>query len=147
MKKLFLLAVFSTACIASAQDEIARTLWAEARGEGEEGMRCVATVLWNRAVSVNPYETDELTLVKVAKKRYQFSCWNMGEAPLGTGRTWEMALRIQNEMLGRKFEPLGEWTHYYNPRLASPRWGNKMLNVKVIGNHKFGNLKGEYGYE
>jgi hypothetical protein len=34
-----------------------------------------------------------------------------------------------------------EYTSYYNPKIASPDWGNKMENAQQIGPHKFGTLQ------
>ena len=55
------------------QDSIARTVWGEARGLGEDGMRAVCCVITNRVKKqearwgITPYE--------VCHKPYQFSCW------------------------------------------------------------------------
>ena len=49
---------------------VARTLWMEARGEGDIGLNMVMTVIWNRAGG-NPEH-----LVEKCLERKQFSCWN-----------------------------------------------------------------------
>lgn len=53
---------------------IARTLWGEARGEGEYGMQAVANVIKNRLSSGVRWWGHSLRTVCLA--RYQFSCWN-----------------------------------------------------------------------
>lgn len=35
-------------------------------------------------------------------------------------------------------------THYYNPSLVSPSWGSKLSGTKLEGNHRIGNIPGEY---
>ena len=44
----------------------------------------------------------------------------------------------------KKFKStIGNLNSYYNPDKAKPSWGNKLTNVKTIGNHKFGYLTSE----
>lgn len=49
---------------------IARTLWMEARGDGNTGLNMVMTVVWNRAGG------DAGKLADKCLERLQFSCWN-----------------------------------------------------------------------
>ena len=56
-------------------DTLARTLWAEARGEGDDGMRAVACVVLNRVALPRWWGR---TIVEVCRKPLQFSCWNEG---------------------------------------------------------------------
>ena len=117
---------------------IADTLYMEARGEGERGLRAVATVIYNRA------KGSAARMEKVCLKPKQFSCWN-GETPKTVRiapksafdrRAHALCLSIEKELLSGNFSPLGEWTHYYNPRLCSPTWAQGVPYVK-IGNHNF----------
>ena len=52
-----------------------RTIWGEARGEGEPGMTAVAHVLLNR-LKDGRWGT---ALGSVCLAPYQFSCWNIGD--------------------------------------------------------------------
>ena len=110
----------------------------EARGEGEHGQRAVATVIYNRAHGKGE------NMETVCLKPYQFSCWN-GKAPKSVKiapkndfdrQAYIIALKIEKELLNGNFEPLGDWTHYYNPRLCSPKWAQGVPYLK-IGNHNF----------
>jgi len=49
---------------------VARTIYAEAKGEKEEGQAAVASVIWNRAGG------KCANLIDVVLKDQQFSCWN-----------------------------------------------------------------------
>ena len=51
---------------------LARTLWAEARGEGRLGMAAVASTIRNRLLDAR----WPGTWVKVCRQPRQFSCWN-----------------------------------------------------------------------
>lgn len=53
----------------------ARTIWGEARGEGDAGMRAVAHVLLNRLIDGRWGKA----LGAVCLAPYQFSCWNASD--------------------------------------------------------------------
>ena len=110
----------------------------EARGEGEHGQRAIATVIYNRA------HGKAENMEGVCLKPKQFSCWN-GKTPKSVKiapkndfdrQAYIIALKIEKELLNGNFEPLGDWTHYYNPRLCSPKWAQGVPYLK-IGNHNF----------
>lgn len=131
---LALVAASSRACAGVVAD----TLYLEARGERERGLRAVASVVYNRA------ERTGKTFEAVCLAPKQFSCWN-GLAPktckiapksVRDAEAYRLCQTIEAELLTGKFEPLGDWTHYYNPRLCSPKWARGVEQVK-IGNHNF----------
>ena len=135
MKKIF--SIFILVCALKAQAGIiADTLYMEARGEGEHGQRAVATVIYNR--SQNTGKTFEA----VCLQPFQFSCWNASRkrkiTPKGRSdvKAYTLCLQIENELLKGNFKPLGDWTHYYNPRLCSPKWARGVECVQ-IGSHVF----------
>ena len=136
MKKIF--SIFILVCALKAQAGIvADTIYMEARGEGEHGQRAVATVIYNRAKNTGK------TFEAVCLQPFQFSCWNASKTRKITPRTrsdtkaYELCLAIEKELLTGKFEPLGEWTHYYNPRLCNPKWARDGQDKTQIGNHIF----------
>jgi len=119
---------------------IALTLWGEARGEGEAGIRAVASVIWNRA-GYNPANCEAVCL-----KPYQFSCWNgkRGEKLRQTrpaGAAWDICEEVAEEMLRGTFRLSTDADHYmtlglYNS-LQRPAWADKMEVKCIIGNHIF----------
>lgn len=136
MKKIF--SIFILACALKAQAGIiADTLYLEARGEGEHGQRAVATVIYNRAQNTGK------TFEAVCLQPFQFSCWNASKTRKITPKTrsdtkaYELCLAIEKELLTGNFELLGEWTHYYNPRLCNPKWAQDGQSKTQIGNHIF----------
>ena len=48
---------------------VARTIYAEGKGEGKEGQDAIASVIWNRAGGKCE------NLITVVSKKAQFSCW------------------------------------------------------------------------
>ena len=135
MKRLFFNILLFHVLHASA-GVVANTLYFEARGEPERGLRAVATVIYNRA------QNKGKTFEAVCLQPFQFSCWNTSKTrkivPKGHFdiKAYEKCLSIENELLKGNFKPLGTWTHYYNPRLCSPKWARGVESVQ-IGSHVF----------
>lgn len=116
---------------------VADTLYLEARSEKPCGLRAVATVIYNRAKNTGK------TFEAVCLQPFQFSCWNASKTrkialkTRSDAKAYKTCLAIEKELLTGKFEPLGEWTHYYNPHLCSPKWARDGQNKTQIGNHIF----------
>lgn len=126
-----------------SRDLAIRTIIGEAGGESADGQAGVASVLKNRLAS-GQYGKDLESVIYAPK---QFSLWNPGD-PAG-----KMALAVdansdQYKNVGKIFDgvmsgdtpdPTGGATHYYNPKNASPDWGDQLAqqNDVTIGNHRF----------
>jgi len=116
------------------------TLWAEARGESFEGQVAVAEVIQRRtALRLFSHGTIGSTVLWPL----QFSCWNArdpnrdrlatldDEDPVVQSviRAWERAEEGPAVVPGA--------THYFNPKIASPVWGQTMTVVANLGSHRF----------
>lgn len=116
---------------------LALTLYFEAGNQSHEGKVAVAQVIMQRV-----YDTKG-TVESVVRKPKQFSCWNdrHGEDVLvKPNKAIYECMKIAEGCLSGKIQPSG-WTHYYNPKLARPKWAKKMTNKKKIGDHIFGTIK------
>lgn len=120
-------------------DILVQTVWAEARGEGYEGMRAVAEVIINRVL----HEKSWGNCVKdVALQRKQFSCWNARDPNLKkikkinkNSASYRMAEKAATEALqGSKFT--NGATHYHTKRVR-PRWARAQKPLAQINRHKF----------
>lgn len=125
---------------------MALTMWGEARGDGEAGMRAVGHVIDNRrrAKRQGAYVTDTVS------EAWQFSCWNPGDpnraAMLEVDalprdgrdyRLWLAARRIADEILaGRSADPTGGALFYHVEGL-SPDWSAGLTPDRRIGRHVF----------
>lgn len=123
---------------------MALTMWGEARGSGEDGMRAVGHVIDNRRKAGGRYVTDTVS------EAYQFSCWNAGDPNLRAMQTiddlpsasegfraWQAARRIADEILsGRSEDPTGG-ALFYHATYVAPRWSRGVPPVARIGNHLF----------
>lgn len=131
---------------------IAKVLWLEARGEGEEGIKAVASVIRNRADGKAKY------LIPVIKQRLQFSCLNdyTGGWTDSTYRwfspsvkelenknnlaIWDLCKNIALQVVEEKFEStIGNCNQYLNKKKAKKEaieaWG-KHCKLQ-IGHHSF----------
>lgn len=139
---------------------IARTLWAEARGEGREGLEAILSVILNRCGG------DANKTVSVIKKPQAFTCWKeytggwtdssyqfFEPSAIKTSKRHEAIWRMCNELaskyLAGQFEStIGNYNSYMNKETAGKKsldaWGDK-CDLK-IGKHHFGYLPENDGY-
>ena len=137
---------------ADSVDVLARTLWGEARGEGEEGMIAVASVVLNRVRESLEHGGRYLwgrDVVSVCRARAQFSCWNPGDpnrAKLLAVDLSDPAFRLarkvaEDAVAGRLADPTYDATSYKVASLPWPHsWGHFRTPLVTIGKHAFYNL-------
>ena len=136
-----------------AANIIARTLYAEARNDGKEGMEAVASVIYNRADGKKELFTN------ACLKPKQFSCWNKFtkeeadpknfkiKIPSSVNKNkknevlWKEAMQIAADMLNGTFKPTTTANMYYaKSMIKPPSWANIMTKKETIGSHYFGYL-------
>ena len=126
-------------------DIVAKTLWGEARGEGEQGMRAVAWVIRNRAMDDRWPDAP----LKVCLQPWQFSCWNKEDPNLSKLRqldfsdpNYARAYAVAADVLttSTQCDPtkganhyLARWLHNSSP----PRWVRSGEKTDTIGEHVF----------
>jgi len=129
---------------ARERDILARTLWGEARSEGETGMRAVAAVFINRRARDGIERIRSVREICLAA--YQFSCWNVGDPNRIKVLTvdesdgpFRIALNIAAEALsGTMVDPTGGATHYHAAHIH-PYWSHGRTPSASIGHHVFYN--------
>lgn len=121
---------------------LARTLWAEARGEDDEGMTAVCCVVINRFNSKKWFAGK--TIASTCKKPYQFSCWNKNDPqcarlPKLTYIELKREIEIMTKVFSGVYKDItGGATHYYNPRACKkPKWAIGKIPCYKHGNHLF----------
>lgn len=124
-------------------DIISQTLYAEARGEGEKGIRAVASVIWNRS----KHNPDNL--VKVCLKPKAFSCWNgVNSIVIKEKRVYGTCKDVASELLSEIFKeypfknihPTNYITNSLYHSVKCPSWVRGQTG-EVVGNHIFFELK------
>ena len=135
---------------------VAQVLWKEARGEGIDGLKAIASVILNRTGNDPSYITD------VLKQSEAFSCMNgynggwidktyrffvpwkaIKDVPSNL-EIWEDCKDIASQLVNKKFtSTIGNRNSYLNKDTASKTakdtWGKKC--DLQIGKHHFGYLK------
>ena len=139
MKKAIMcafMAMASAITMASEVEDVAATIWDEARGEGFTGRQYVASVIWNRA------KGDGAKMRAVCSKRKQFSGWKNGKPPKVVRKNakdeaiWKECLAFARALVNEDFKPVTTATHYH-ATYVKPKWASKLKFVCKIGNHKF----------
>ena len=126
-------------------DVLARTIWAEARGEGKTGMESVGNVIRNRVEDQRWPDSYN----GVCRQKWQFSCWNPNDPNLskllavGLGdRKFLEAYAIASSVIAGHVEDrtFGA-NHYLTCTLCDspsrPKWVKADTPQLRIGNHVF----------
>ena len=136
-------------------DTLARTVWGEARGEGEAGMIAVAAVIRNRidlSTRLGGRHWWGRTWIGVCRARGQFSAWNPGDpnrakllAVKDSDPDFRLAKRIAADAIaGRIDDPTFGATAYRVADQPWPySWGHFRLPLVEIGRHAFYNFAKE----
>lgn len=118
---------------------LARTIYWEARGEGEEGMRAIAAVVLNR-LETPGFPDTVCGIVKEgqSRRRCQFSWWCDGrpdeaQDPSAYARALDAARRALN---GEIEDPTGG-ALYFHHRRVNPEWASVYTRTAEIGDHRF----------
>ena len=123
-------------------DVVARTLWGEARGEGEQGMHAVACVIVNRRNA-----RRGSTLSQICRAPLQFSCWNEGDPNRNTllrGTPADAAFEIARRLAAKaQAGTLPDITfgarHYHATSIPQPKWARGHQPCLRLGRHVFYN--------
>jgi len=118
---------------------VAKTIYLEASGEGKDGMKAVASVIFNRMNEQRKSGKD------ICLKSGQFSCWNnrrknFSKIEIEIDDEYVYCMKLALDILTGNFNPTISANHYYNPKKCRPSWGRSLRQVKVIGNHRFGRI-------
>lgn len=123
---------------------IREALYYEARGEGEEGMRAVMSVIYNRTKAKGFPET----YCKVIHQAVQFSYRNGTQPGIhieikpvkpSDKVAYTLASVIAQEAAVGRFKPLPELSDvlWYHTKDVKPRWSRAMQKVRTIAKHQF----------
>lgn len=124
-------------------DTLARTIYGEARGEGQQGMIAIANVVMNRVNSGITWWGDDIE--SVCKKPWQFSCWNKNDPNLKVitdiqaGTIFEMCKEIAEDAIDGMLSDntYGATSYYAKSMPAPPRWAAGKTVCATVGNQLF----------
>lgn len=119
---------------------IARTVWGEARGEGQVGMEAVTSVIFNRLLD----RRWGKTITEVVKQPFQFSVWNRADPNRWkatnvneSNKEYRMAVAIARRAAEAKLEDRTKGANHYHARSITPRWADSRRVTARIGRHVF----------
>ena len=122
-------------------DFVARTIYGEARGEGEEGMHAVANVIMNR---VNAKTWFGSSPKDVVLKEFQCSVWNVGDpnraiimAVTRDDPLFDTAYRIAEQAIEGTLPDITGGADHYHTTSVLPAWAADLAFQAQIGNHLF----------
>ncbi|HUO37637.1 MAG TPA: cell wall hydrolase [Mycobacterium sp.] len=127
---------------AATLDVLARTVWGEARGEGQAGMEAVACVIRNRALNRRWWGND---IPSVCKHPFQFSCWNANDPNLPklqsvgpSDPAFATALSVaRTAATGQLPDPTAGADSYFADSIPAPSWASRAKFTRQIGHHRF----------
>ncbi len=122
-------------------DVLARTMWGEARGEGDAGMQAVCNVIMNR-VDDGRFGDG---IQGVCLKPKQFSSWNTNDpnrarliSVTAADPAFARALVIAQAAVKRQLVDLTNGAlYYYATSIDTPSWAVNLPVVASIGQHVF----------
>ncbi len=127
-------------------DVLARTMWGEARGQGDEGLQAVANVVLNR-VAVAQAKGNFWwghNIVQVCQKPYQFSCWNRSDPNFRKLQAvderdlyFATCLRVARRAAIDALDDVTCGATHYHANYVSPYWIKGEKPCAVIGDHIF----------
>lgn len=126
-------------------DTAAKTIWGEARGEGELGMQAVANVIVNRWKRTDGQFAKDDTIANTCRRRMQFSCWNPDDPNLEKMERLNLADKTYRRALVAILEAIDTSldaditrgaTHYHTLNI-SPFWAEGQKPCATIQHHKF----------
>lgn len=122
-------------------DYLARTIWGEARGEGNSGMQAVANVIMNRVKAATWYGAG---VKDVVLKKSQFSCWNDGDpnkakmlAVTDSDISFRNAKYLAEQAVNGVLPDITGGANHYHASNIRPYWADTDKMTVIIGNHVF----------
>lgn len=116
---------------------VARTLWGEARSQGETGMHAVCNVIQNRAKNPGWWGKD---LRSVCLAPEQFSCWNASDPEAAKMRgpiddaAFALATTIAKKAVAETLPDITRGAdHYFAETIATPSWAYGRSPTFVCG--------------
>ncbi len=125
----------------SDQEILARTMWGEARNQGELGMQAVACVVLNRINHPTWWGTN---VRSVCLKPFQFSCWNLSDPNRSklmevtdADPQYKLALEISGNAISGDLFDCTNGADSYRVIGCYARWSENLQPVAIIGKHEF----------
>ena len=134
-------------------DILARTIYGEARSEGQEGMEAVACVVMNRYragrwfTGYRVYGSKKIpSIAQTCLKKRQFSCWNKNDpnyvkiynvTPMDA--VFRQCMNIAQRAISGELKDFTKGATYYHTKQIKPVWALAHTPCYKCKNHVFYN--------
>ncbi len=132
---------------------LAKTIYGEARGEGEEGMEAVACVVMNRYRAKKWFTGYRIefgikipSVAETCLKPKQFSCWNKNDVNYELlqnlneqNELYLSCLQLAAKAISGNLEDFTNNATFYHNRSVSPSWAKHKSPCYEVGDHLFYN--------
>jgi spore germination cell wall hydrolase CwlJ-like protein len=118
---------------------LARSIYWEARGEGDAGMEAIANVIMNRT-GQEGFPNTICGVVKQGQEQgaCQFSWWCDGRSDDATEEEpYSHAKEIARKALNRQLQDRTGGALYFHNRKFTPNWSSEYIKTVVVGEHVF----------
>jgi spore germination cell wall hydrolase CwlJ-like protein len=122
---------------------LARTLYGEARGEGEAGRIAVAWVVRNRLKRPKRFRA---TIREICQQPWQFSCWNASDpnrakilAASSADPVFADCIEVARRVLDDEADDPTHGADFYCVSSLTPNWARGHQPCAKIGRHSFYN--------
>lgn len=128
----------------TTQDILARTMWGEARNQGDQGLQAVANVVINRFKSGKTWWGHDVRSVCLAP--FQFSCWLVGDpnrakllAVSENDKIFRLCIDLAGEAIDGDLPDVtnGATSYYARTMPQPPKWAADLTPCAEIGAHIF----------
>jgi len=116
---------------------LAVTLYHEARGEGVEGMRAVATVVINRVRTPGRWGDHICEVVDPTQFTYFLDEENLIHPPITEYDAWVEALEVATVIMVEGPDPWLQDADHYHKTDTNPTWNRNMVHIETLQNHIF----------
>lgn len=132
---------------------MARTLWGEARGDGQEGIEAVARVIINRYRAGKWFTgyivekgKKKASIKQTCLKKFQFSCWNKNDinyrklfAVDENDKIFVLCLKTAQKALSKRLTDFTNNATFYHVKGICPKWAQHHSPCYETKNHLFYN--------
>jgi Cell Wall Hydrolase len=121
------------------RDILQKTIYNEARGLGEAGMRDVASTIYTRhAMNARKFGGNDYDSICLKPNQYEGAKIQANPIQPADRAAWEKAGKIANEMRSEKFQPTNDYTHFDKSKDSFKRYEGPNFEYKEQrGAHHF----------
>ena len=122
---------------------LTKTVYGEARGEGEIGIKAVVHLVLNRVKSDHPLFKHDVTITKACLRREQFECWDFKREMSSIDVKSDEFLKLKclvvdaHKEYNKGIDLTKDALFYVKRKKHLPKWAWGMKRTAVINHHVY----------